>query len=508
MDIWLVAFQNVFSPWSLLLVAGGVMMGVMLGAIPGLNSPMGTALLIPFTYAMDSTSGLLLLTAVYCGGTFGGSISAILFNVPGAPEASVTGFDGYPMAKAGKAGKALGYAIMCSCLGGLFSVAVMNMISPLLAQVALSFSEPEYFALALAALTLIASLGGDRMLKAFLVGFIGLLVATIGIDPMTSIERFTFGSAGLMAGINFIPALIGAFAVGEILATSEMGMAKAGEAVVKVSTELPKIVELLRLKWTILRSAVIGTLIGILPGVGATTAAFVGYSEAVRWSKHPEKFGTGIPEGIAAPETCNNAATGGAMVPLLTLGIPGSATTAVIIGGFLVHGLQPGPMLFLNQPELMYSIFIAMYVANIFMLFSGIIVAKLFSNFRKIRYSILGPCIFVFATVGAFGISNSMADVWVMFAFGLLGYVMKKFHYPIAPLIIALVLGELAEISLRRGMRMEDYDLGAFLMRPISGTILLVTVVTLLFTIYSKVKKSSAIVPDSLDTEDKDVAGY
>jgi len=494
MEIWLVSLQTVFHPMILLLIFGGVMAGVMLGAIPGLNSPMGTALLIPFTFSMEPTSGLLLLTAVYCGGTFGGSISAILFNVPGAPEASVTGFDGYPMAKSGKAGKALGYAIMCSCLGGLFSVLVMQMVSPQLAKVALSFSEAEYFALALAALTLIASLGGDKMLKAFMVGCVGLLVATIGIDPMTSIERFTFGGDALMGGINFIPALIGAFAVGEILMTAEAGLKKTGSAVISVSTELPSLVEMLRLKWTVLRSAVIGTLIGILPGVGATTASFVGYSEAVRWSKHPEKFGTGIPEGIAAPETCNNAAAGGAMVPLLTLGIPGSATTAVIIGGFMVHGLQPGPMLFLNQPELMYSIFISMYVANIFMLFSGMIVAKLFSNFRKIRYSILGPCIFVFATVGAFGISNSMIDVWVMFAFGLIGYVMKKFDFPIAPLIIALVLGELAEISLRRGMRMADNNLSEFLFRPIGGTILALTVITLLFTIYGKLKKK----PDAL----------
>jgi len=220
----------------------------------------------------------------------------------------------------------------------------------------------------------------------------------------------------------------------------------------------------------------------------------VGYSEAVRWSKHPEKFGTGIPEGIAAPETCNNAAAGGAMVPLLTLGIPGSATTAVIIGGFLVHGMQPGPMLFINQPGLMYSLFIAMFLANIFMLFSGVIVAKLFSNFRKIRYSILGPCIFVFATVGAFGISNDMFDVWVMFVFGLIGYIMKKFDFPIAPLIIALVLGELAEISLRRGMRMANWDVSEFIFRPIGGTILLITCITLIFTIYSKMKKKPNVL--------------
>ena len=494
MEIWLGSLLNVLSPVPLMLVAGGVLAGVMLGAIPGLNSPMGTALLIPFTFAMEPANGLILLTAVYCGGTFGGSISAILFNVPGAPEASVTGFDGYPMAKSGKAGKALGIAIMCSCLGGIFSVLVMSLISPQLARVALSFSEPEYFALALAALTLISSLGGDKMIKAFIAGCIGLLAATIGIDPMTSIERFTFGGDALMAGINFIPALIGAFAVGEILMTAEAGVKKTGETVTKVSTELPKIIELLRLKWTILRSAVIGTMIGILPGVGATTAAFVGYSEAVRWSKHPEKFGTGIPEGIAAPETCNNAAAGGAMGPLLTLGIPGSATTAVIIGGFLVHGMQPGPMLFINQPGLMYSLFIAMFLANIFMLFSGVIVAKLFSNFRKIRYSILGPCIFVFATVGAFGISNDMFDVWVMFVFGLIGYIMKKFDFPIAPLIIALVLGELAEISLRRGMRMANWDVSEFIFRPIGGTILLITCITLIFTIYSKMKKKPNVL--------------
>ena len=261
-------------------------------------------------------------------------------------------------------------------------------------------------------------------------------------------------------------------------------------------------IELLKLRWTILRSAVLGTLIGILPGVGATTASFIGYSEAVRWSKHPEKFGTGVPEGIAGPETANNAATGGAMVPLLTLGIPGSATTAVIIGGFMVHGLQPGPMLFLNQPDLMYSIFLAMYVANVFMLFSGIIVAKLFSNFRKLRYSILGPCIFVFATVGAFGISNSMSDVWIMFAFGLLGYVMKKFSFSVAPLIIALVLGGLAEESLRRGMRMEDYDLVTFLARPIGGTILALAVFTLLYTLYSRFSKKPNILAGEMTRPD------
>jgi putative tricarboxylic transport membrane protein len=494
MEIWWSALQTVFQPITLFFIALGVLLGTVLGAIPGLNSTMGTALLIPFTFAMSAENGLALLAAVYCGGTFGGSISAILFNVPGAPEAAATGFDGYPMAQKGKAGEALGYAIMSSVLGGIFSVFVLNLVSPQLAKVGLTFSQPEYFALAVAALTLISSLGGAGMAKAFIAGLIGLLMATVGIDEMTADPRFTFGGKALMGGINFIPAIIGAFAVGEILAKAEQGVGLHGEDLnLKVSTKLPSLKDLLSLKWTVLRSAVIGTLIGILPGVGATTAAFIGYSEAVRWSKHPEKFGTGVPEGICGPETANNAATGGAMVPLLTLGIPGSATTAVIIGGFLVHGLQPGPMLFLNQPKLMYSIFIAMYVANIFMLFAGLGVAKVFANFRKVRYAILGPVIFIFAAIGSFGIRNDMTDVWIMLAFGILGYFFKKFKYPIAPMIIGLVLGPLTEVSLRKGMYMADYSWTLFLIRPIAGTILLLAFLSVLWNLYSVfIKKGKA----------------
>ena len=495
MDIWIGALQTVFQPTTLFFIAIGVLLGTILGAIPGLNSTMGTALLIPFTFAMEPANGLAMLAAVYCGGTYGGSISAILFNVPGAPEAAATGFDGYPMAQKGQAGEALGYAIMCSVLGGLFSVLVLNLVAPQLAEVGLTFSQPEYFALAVAALTLIASLGGAGMAKAFIAGLMGLLLATVGIDEMTADPRFTFGTKALLGGINFIPAIIGAFAVGEILAKAEEGLGLQGEHLtMKISTKLPTFKNLLALKWTMIRSAVIGTAIGILPGVGATTAAFVGYSEAVRWSKHPEKFGTGVPEGIAGPETANNAATGGAMVPLLTLGIPGSATTAVMIGGFLVHGLQPGPMLFMNQPKLMYSIFIAMYVANIFMLFAGLGVAKVFANFRRVRYSILGSVIFIFAAIGSFGIRNDMVDVWIMLACGILGYFFKKFKYPIAPMIIGLVLGPLTEVSLRRGMDMTDYQLLPFLMRPIAGTILVFAIGSVLwnlYTVFIKKKKAS-----------------
>ncbi len=488
-DLWMSAIQNVINPMTLLCIWGGVLLGVILGSVPGLNSTMGTALLIPFTFAMSPINGLALLTSVYCGGTYGGSISAILFNVPGAPEASATVFDGYEMAKKGQAAQALGYAVMCSCLGGLFSVIVMILVSPLLASVALTFSQPEYFALAITALTLIASLGGSGMKKAAISGVFGLLMATVGIDPMTGDPRFTFGGKALMGGINFIPAIIGAFAVSEVLSRAESGMKKSEVLSTKISTILPRIKEIIRMKWLILRSALIGTWIGILPGVGATTAAFVGYAEAVRWSKHPEKFGTGIPEGIAAPETANNAATGGAMVPLLTLGIPGSATTAVIIGGFLVHGLQPGPMLFINQPKLMYSIFLAMLLANFLMLFAGLGVAKVFSNFRRIRYSILGPCIFIFAAIGSYGIRNDPVDLWIMFFFGVIGYFMKKYNYPIAPMIIGLVLGNLTEISLRRGLRMLDYDLSAFLFRPIAGIILAIAVISILYSIIRRKPK-------------------
>jgi putative tricarboxylic transport membrane protein len=488
-DIWVAAFQSVFNLTTLLFIWGGVLLGVVLGAIPGLNSTMGVALLIPFTYAMNPTNGLALLAAVYCGGTYGGSISAILFNVPGAPEASATVFDGYQMAKKGQAAQALGYAVMCSCLGGLFSVLVLNLVAPELAKVALTFSQPEYFALAVTALTLIASLGARGMKKAAISGAFGLLAATVGIDPMTSDARFAFGGKSLIGGINFIPAIIGAFAVGEVLSRAETGMKKGEVLTKKISTILPRVKDIFRMKWLMLRSAIIGTWIGILPGVGATTAAFVGYAEAVRWSKHPEKFGTGIPEGIAGPETANNAATGGAMVPLLTLGIPGSATTAVMIGGFLVHGLQPGPMLFMNQPKLMYSIFIAMYLANIFMLFAGLGVAKVFSNFAKVRYSLIGPCIFLFAAIGSFGIRNDLMDLWIMLFFGVIGYFMNKYGYPLAPMIIGLVLGPLTEISLRRGLRMTDFQLAPFFFRPIAGGILIIAIISILYGIFRKKPK-------------------
>lgn len=486
LDIWMGAIQNVINPITLLYIWGGVLLGVTLGSVPGLNSTMGTALLIPFTFAMSPINGLVLLTSIYCGGTYGGSISAILFNVPGAPEASATVFDGYEMAKKGQAAQALGYAVMCSCIGGLFSVIVMILISPLLAKIALTFSQPEYFALSITALTLIASFGGRGIKKAIISGSFGLLMATVGIDPMTADSRFTFGGKALIGGINFIPAIIGAFAISE--AFSRIGYTQKKDIFItrKVSTILPRLKEIFRMKWLILRSALIGTWIGILPGVGATTASFVGYAEAVRWSKNPEKFGTGIPEGIAAPETANNAATGGAMVPLLTLGIPGSATTAVIIGGFLVHGLQPGPMLFMNQPKLMYSIFLAMLLANFLMLFAGLGIAKVFSNFIKIRYSLLGPCIFIFAAIGAYGIRNDPVDLWIMLFFGIIGYFMKKYDYPIAPMIIGLVLGNLTESSLRRGLRMYDYNLFAFLFRPIAGVILIIAIISIIYSIIRK----------------------
>jgi putative tricarboxylic transport membrane protein len=327
------------------------------------------------------------------------------------------------------------------------------------------------------------------MKKAAMSGAFGLLVATVGIDPMTSDARFTFGGKSLIGGVNFIPAIIGAFAVGEVLSRAETGMKKGEVLTKKISTILPRIKDILRMKWLMLRSAIIGTWIGILPGVGATTAAFVGYAEAVRWSKNPEKFGTGIPEGIAGPETANNAATGGAMVPLLTLGIPGSATTAVIIGGFLVHGLQPGPMLFMNQPKLMYSIFIAMYLANILMLFAGLGVAKVFANFAKVRYSLIGPCIFLFAAIGSFGIRNDMMDLWIMLFFGVIGYFMNKYGYPLAPMIIGLVLGPLTEISLRRGLRMTDFQLAPFFFRPIAGGILIIAIISILYGFLRKKPK-------------------
>ena len=462
-----IALREVTDPFVIALIVGGTLGGVLVGALPGLSSSMAVALLLPFSLYLEPIPAIALLSALYCAGTFGGSITAILINAPGAPPAVATAFDGYPMAVKGEAGRALGMAAVASASGGIFSVIVLLFAAPLLARLAYSFGPPEYFALALFGLSMLASLSGEAAIKNLIGGCFGLMIATVGVDLTTGVERFTFGVAELYEGIHFIPVLIGLFALTELLDQAQ-NLGQKFKNIGVSAVKLPSLEDFRRVSGTVLRSCGIGTFVGILPAEGSTMAAMIAYNEAKRWSKEPQEFGHGAIEGIAGPEAANNAATGGAMVPTLALGIPGSATAAVILGGLQVHGLRPGPNLFEEQPSLLYGIFFAMLMANILFLFVGLAGAKVFSRMSLIPTTLLWPTVFALCLVGSYGLEQSMVDVWVMLVSGLVGFVLKRYGFAPAPIIMGVVLGSLVETSLAQSMIIFDQKWTGFLGRPLA----------------------------------------
>ncbi|MBW1695410.1 MAG: tripartite tricarboxylate transporter permease [Deltaproteobacteria bacterium] len=478
LDQLFIGLLTILEPTNFLAVFFGVVFGIIIGALPGLTSPMGVALLIPFTYTMPKVPAICMLVALYCGGTFGGSISAILVHAPGTPAAAATTFDGYPLAQKGMAGKALGMACISSALGGLFSVIVLILLAPLLADIAIKFGPPEYFALAVFGLSMISSLGSRSVLKNLIGGAIGVLISCVGMDEISGFGRFDFGITHLMDGISFIPVMIGLFAATEVFRQAEVGIRKV---VIdrKISGLLPSWQDIKAVKTTMIRSGLIGTFIGILPAEGGTVASFIGYNEAKRFSKHPEKFGTGILEGVAAPETANNAATGGAMIPTLALGIPGSGTTAVILGALLVHGMRPGPLLFMQHTHVVYSVFVGMFLANLIFLVVGLLGAKIFSNILRVPNYVLSPIILVLCVVGTYALHNNMADVWIMLICGIIGYKMREYGFAAAPIVLGVVLGELIEISLRRSLIVFGNNPLVFFTRPWAATFIVLTVLGL-----------------------------
>ncbi|MGI9347251.1 MAG: tripartite tricarboxylate transporter permease, partial [Gammaproteobacteria bacterium] len=446
-----------------------------------LSSSMATALLLPFTIYMAPLEAIAVLSALYCAGTFGGSITAILINAPGAPPAAATAFDGYPMAKNGEAGRALGMAAVASASGGIFSLIALIVAAPALAHVAYSFGPPEYFSLAVFGLSMLASISGKSAVKNLAGGALGVLIATVGVDLTTGVERFTFNNPHLYEGIHFIPVLIGLFAMAEIYEQARAPNADFNRANVS-AMKLPSLSDFRRVRATILRSCGIGTFVGVLPAEGSTMAAMIGYNEARRWSKHKDNFGKGEIEGVAGPEAANNAATGGAMVPTLALGIPGSATAAVILGGLQIHGLRPGPYLFEEQPELLYVIFAAMLLANIAFLFFGLAGAKLFSRISLIPRQFLWPAVFALCLVGAYGLNHSMADVWIMMIAGVAGFILRRHGFSPAPIVMGLVLGGLLENSLAQSMIIFDHNVTGFLERPIALLFFTLAVTGIFFT--------------------------
>ncbi|GAA0357011.1 tripartite tricarboxylate transporter permease [Bacillus horti] len=490
------AFSNLFQVDVLLICALGVIGGIAIGALPGLTATMGVALLLPLTFGMSHVSGILLLICIYFGAIYGGSISAILLRTPGTPAAAVTTLDGFAMAKEGNAKKALMISTLSSGIGGFISVIILIFLAPVMAGWALQFSAPESFALAFFGLSIITSIAGGSLVKGLITGVVGLIIATVGIDPVSGITRFTFGNVQLLGGLSFIPIMIGLFAASEVFKTMES---------IHMRDVMKVTVSKIGLKWqefkmilaTILRSTGIGTFIGMIPGAGGDVAAFVSYNEAKRFSKRKEEFGKGSMAGVAAPESSNSATTGGAMIPLLTLGIPGDAVTAVLLGAFMVQGLQPGPLLFQNNGDVVYSLFLGMLLSNMLIIVFGLIGIRYFIKILAIPKEYLTLSILVLCVIGAYALNNNFFDVWVMLISGVIGYFMQRYGYPLSPVILALILGPMAESNLRRALTMSDGSLSIFFTRPIAATLIILAILTLFLPIVRSMLKNRKNKKDS-----------
>ncbi len=480
-----------FSPEVLPILIFGVVGGIVLGALPGLTATMGVAILLPFTFGMSSTPALVMLIGVYIGGIYGGSIAAILLKTPGTPASAATVLDGHTLAERGQAARALSISAVASFVGGLISTIVLIAIAPLLANFALRFNAPEYFALALFGLTIIASVSAQNILKGLLAGTIGLLISTVGLDPISSVPRFTFGVMDLYSGINVIPVLIGLFALSEAINQIEKVMKEKRTEIPKFDHKLLSKQDLKDMMPTAIKSGVLGTSIGSVPGAGADISAFVCYNEAKRVSKNPDEFGKGSIRGLAAAEAGNNGVTGGALVPLLTLGVPGDAVAAVLLGALIVQGLTPGPLLFAHSPDVVYGVFSSMLVANVVMLIVGLVGIRFFCRIIEVPKLLMIPIIIFLSVVGAYAINNSMFDVGIAIAFGILGFVLGKLDIPASPILLAIILGPMAETNLRKSLLMYENSWSFLYERPIAlGFILLA-----IFSVYStmKMKKKAKV---------------
>jgi len=488
-DLLFEAFGKVLlHPINFLFVFIGVTAGIIVGALPGLTATMGVALLIPFTFGLDPVQGLIMLIGLFCGGIYGGSISAILIGVPGTPSAAATILDGYAMGKMGLAGKAIGMATVASFFGGTLGALIMTFASPQIARMALKFGPPEFFSLAFFGLGIIITVSGKSILKGLISGVFGLMLTMIGFDPLSGAPRLTFGSTELLGGITFIPALIGLFGYSQVFQGIEKILTLPAVKS-QVKNIIPRWAEIKSVLKTMVKSALIGTFIGAVPGTGCDIAAFVSYGEARRSSKHPEKFGTGILEGVAAPETGNNGATGGAMIPMLTLGVPGDAVTAVLMGALTIHNLQPGPLLFRDHPEVVYPIFAGMILAQFVMLGVGLGGVRIFASLINIDRRILTPIIFLLCVVGSYAMRFSFFDVGVSLIIGIIAYFMNYYGFPASPILLALILGPMVEQNLRRSLIISHGDFTIFFTRPISAAFIIIGIF-IMITSYYRIKKA------------------
>lgn len=495
----MVGLSVAFQPFNILIVAAGVALGICFGALPGLSASMGVAVLIPLTYSMDPVPGLIMLAGVYCGATYGGSISAVLINTPGTPANAATALDGHAMTKLGKGKEALTESIVASFWGGIISALALLLIAPALARFSLRFGPQENALLGVFGLTIIASLCSKSLLKGAIGGVLGLLIACVGMDPVTGWPRYTFNSMGLLTGVPQVPALIGLYSISQVLS---MVIAKQryivnDDVLNEMKTKKASLRDLIRYPRIYLESGIIGVIVGIIPGAGGNIASFLSYNEAKRLSKTPEEFGHGSREGVAASEAGNNGVTGGALIPMLTLGIPGNAVTAILLGGLMIQGLYPGNDLFTNRANITYPFIIGFFLANLFMLLEGLFASTWFAKIVKVPSNFLAAGILVLTIVGAFAINNSMSDVYVMLVFGVIGFVLKQIDFDPTPIVLGMILGSITERGLMQSITLNHGMLPALqsmLTRPICLVLIAMSLVSLAVPLYQARKTAKKAV--------------
>ena len=484
MDNFLFGTTQLFSdPIGILIFVAGLIGGLVFGAIPGLSMLTLAAVLLPFTAWMSSTHAIMLYGVIYVSGVYGGAVTAILFNIPGSVENAPTAFDGYPMTRKGQSGKAIGYAVTCSAFGGtLAAVAMMAFTGPVANFAIRNFGPVEIFSLVFFGLAVVAGIGTNSLARGWLSLLVGLLIGAVGSDPVGGIPRFNFGTLYLHGGFHFIPLILGFFAVTEVFVQG-LRLARGEFHAPKVSVSYPSFYEFWSMKFVVVRSAFIGFFCGVLPGIGATLAAFMSYNEAVRWSKHPERFGKGEPEGVVAPETANNAATGAAMIPLLALGLPGGALTAMMIAVFNLHDMDVGPLVMIEAHDLVWVLFVSMFWASLAILLLGVVEAKGIVNLLRIPFPILAPAILIFASIGAFALRGNIVDIYTMFIAGVIGFLMRRRDYSIPALVMGVILGQIGEDTFSRAMVILDYNVFALFTKPISGVLVAAGIITIVMNI-------------------------
>ena len=481
-ELMFTSYAAIFTPSILLMICVGTTAGIVIGALPGLTATMGVALLVPLTFGRPPLESLSMLMGIYCGAMYGGAISAILIRTPGTPAAAATVLEGYPMAKRGEAGRAMAMALFASFFGGIVGALIMTFASPFISSVALEFGPVEYFGLAIFGLSVIISISGRSLIKGMMSAFFGLLICTTGFDPISGYPRFTFGIMEMMEGPPFIPTLIGLFAVSEVFNEVQKSNTVL-QIKAKLDQYLPSWADIKYCFKELCRSSIIGTVIGAIPGAGGDIAAFISYGEAKRASKHPERYGHGEIEGLAASECANNSCSGGAMIPLLSLGVPGDAVTAVLLGAFVIQGLQPGPMLYKEHMDIVYQIFASMMLAQFAMQFIGMAGIRFFARVIMVDRAILTPSIFVLSCVGAFAMRGNVFDVYCTLFFGILGYIMMRYDYPLSPILLALILGPMAEANLRRALVISSGDFAILFSRPIAVVLMILAALSLILAI-------------------------